>query len=143
MRRVGWYATAMDAIETVCLRQKYLTSDEVWEELERVGGSCPGFAVYGDGEVEHAHGCCVRWSAKYDAPHPNAMGAVINAACQQRLIRPTGRIVHSNRPAAKHRNIQVHESRTFTGEAPTVEDFISQHLGQSDAPTLFANGGVQ
>lgn len=98
MRRAGWYDVALTAIEKLARRQRFITSDDVWDEL-------------GD---------------DHPAPHYNAMGAVMNEAISQGTIKQTSRCTRSTRPNARGRQIQIHESTLFA-DVSTVEGYIRQH----------------
>lgn len=94
MRRAGWYKDALEAIERLARRQRFLTSDDVRDEL---GDKTP--------------------------PHMNAIGAVMTEAVKARTIIPTGQCVSSTRPEARGRKIQVHESRLYR-KNDSLEDFL-------------------
>lgn len=64
------------------------------------------------GESITAERIQIEFMAKYPQcpwPHPNAWGAVINAAAKRGLIRKTGRYIPAIKPASHGREIRVWE----------------------------------
>lgn len=97
IRRVGWYKVALEAIERLARRQRFMTSDDVWAEL---------------GDVQ--------------APSQNAMGAVMKEAGDLKIIRSTGRVIHSTRGPRRGGNILIHESCLYR-EVESIEDYVTRH----------------
>jgi hypothetical protein len=97
MRRVGWFDMALTVIEKIARRQRFMTSDDVWDEI-------------GDGAPRHY----------------NSMGAVMHEAISLGYIQRTGRCTKSTRPSRKGSQLQIHESRLYV-DMDTVEDYERRH----------------
>ena len=98
MKRLGWYKVALEAIERIALRQRFMTSDTLWEEVP------------------------------FDPPHPNGVGAVMREAQVNGTIRTTGSIAHTIRPNGRGRMIQIWESCVYQSPNPSDElaEFIAE-----------------
>lgn len=96
MLRRGWYGFALDELEKLARRQRFMTSDDLWDAI-------------GDREP----------------PNPTAIGAVMNEAISNKTIKPTGRITHSTRPSRRGGNIQIHESCLYI-DSDSIDDYIQR-----------------
>ena len=81
--RTDWNATARRAVAAVADRLERFTTDDVWDELDRIAGG--------------------RW----DPPEPRAMGAVMRWAARQGIARPTRETTPSERPDCHRRPVRI------------------------------------
>lgn len=116
MKRAGWYGMALDKIELIARRQRFMTSDDLHNEIA------------------------------YSPPHYNGIGAVMNEAGRLKIIRTTGAICHTTRPAGKRRMVQVWESCLYASppRGDELEAFIQEREQSSVAsPTNPDQGALQ
>lgn len=111
VKREGWFKVALDAIEAIAIRQRFLTVDDLRREL-----------------------------AGNEPKSPNDYGAVWNAAAhQEKLIVATRRHVKSSHPAARRRMVPIWESTfwiTFGQKNEDLEAFILEREGGEQGAML-------
>ncbi len=81
-----WLSAANRVLMKLAKRQPYLTSDDVWRELQE---------------------------AKVYTDEPRALGAVVRAAARQKTISKTGRYIPSERDRCHSREIAVWRSNIY------------------------------
>lgn len=105
MRHAGWYALALERLEEMSHRMRFITSDDLHDEID----------------------------ADHPAPSPNAYGAVMHEAALRKILCSTGHVVASRQANRKGGGIRVHETLSrFCTDTETLEDYIRRREREGD-----------
>jgi hypothetical protein len=106
MKTTGWYAIALERLQELAHRKRFITVDDLHDEID----------------------------ADYPAPTPNAYGAVMHEAINRRILCSTTSTVASRQPNRRGGRILVHETLSqFCTDSESLDDYMRRRESEADA----------